>query len=197
MGTPATPPATVPRPSAGGSLATLVAKTGALKGQRFAVRTPVVNIGRADYNDIVLADESVSTAHAKLQRREGIWILVDLDSTNGSFVDGERIAGESPVPPGATLRLGDISLSFEPTDDAAGVQKGGATRLLEVVKPPAPAKPAPAKSAPPPAKAAPAKTAPKPVRPPAKAAQKKGKGCGANLIVFALGMSAFLYWLLA
>lgn len=184
------------RPSGAAALATLVSRSGALKGQRFPIRTPVVNIGRADYNDVVLADESVSTAHAKLQRREGIWVLVDLDSTNGTFVDGERVEGDAPVPPGATVRLGDVSLVFEPTDDDVGVQKGGGTRVLEVVKPaaappppaPAPAKPAPAKPAP--ARPAPAKRPPPP-------AAKKGKGCGASVVVFALGATAILYWLLA
>jgi pSer/pThr/pTyr-binding forkhead associated (FHA) protein len=200
-------PSTPARPSAATNLASFLARSGSLKGQRFAVKTPVVNIGRADYNDIVIADASVSTAHAKLQRREGVWVLVDLDSTNGTFLDGERVTGEAPVPPGATVRLGDVTLVFEPTDDAVGVQKGGGTRLLEVMKPAAPptaptpaTKPEPPKPAPP-AKAAPAKPAPRPApaRPSAKppVAQKKGKGCGASVVVFAIGASAFLYLLLA
>ena len=79
---------------------------------------PVVNIGRADYNDLVLPEPSVSTAHAKLQRREGVWVLQDLDSTNGSFVDGERVKGEAALAPGAVVRIGDVQLVFEPMDDA-------------------------------------------------------------------------------
>jgi hypothetical protein len=43
------------------------------QGNRLQVKVPVVNIGRAEYNDIVIPDESVSTMHAKLQRREEIW----------------------------------------------------------------------------------------------------------------------------
>src|SRR5207245_11182013 len=109
-----------PRPSRA-PLANFLVKSGALKGQRVVVKTPVVNIGRADYNDLVFPDESVSTTHAKLQRREGVWVLVDLDSTNGTFVDGERIKGEAPLAPGAGVRLGESALVFEPTDDAAGV----------------------------------------------------------------------------
>src|SRR5947199_34502 len=81
-----------------------------LGGQRLSVRTPVVNIGRADYNDLVVPDPSVSTSHAKLQRREGVWVLLDLDSTNGTFVDGERVKGEAPLAPGATVRFGDVQL---------------------------------------------------------------------------------------
>src|SRR5438876_734619 len=66
----------------------------------------------------------------KLPRREGVWVLVDLDSTNGTFVDGERVKGEAPLAPGATVRFGDVQLVFEPTDDALGVAKGGGTQVL-------------------------------------------------------------------
>src|SRR5205814_8961599 len=104
--------------------------SGAPTKQRFPVRTPVFNIGRADYNDIVLPDPSVSTAHAKLQRREGVWVVVDLDSTNGTFVDGERVKGESPLAPGALLRFGDMQLVFEPSDDARGMARGGGPEVL-------------------------------------------------------------------
>src|SRR5207248_11268843 len=73
---------------------TLFPYTTLFRSQRLSVKTPVVNIGRADYNDLVVPDPSVSTSHAKLQRREGVWVLVDLDSTNGTFVDGEQVRSE-------------------------------------------------------------------------------------------------------
>jgi pSer/pThr/pTyr-binding forkhead associated (FHA) protein len=185
-------------------MANFLVRAGALKGQRLVVKTPVVNIGRADYNDLVFPDESVSTTHAKLQRREGVWVLVDLDSTNGTFVDGDQIKGEVPLAPGANVRFGDVSLVFEPTDDAAGVAKGGGTRVMEVmtmVPPPAPKAPpppaAPPKApAPQPAKSAPApKPSPKPkARPPAAQRAKKKKGCGGSAAVLLLGFMGLLYW---
>jgi len=154
------------RPSQAGPLATLLVTGGALKGQRFPIKTPVINLGRADYNDLVLPDPSVSTAHAKLQRREGVWVLVDLDSTNGTFVDGERVAGETAIAPGASVRVGDVPLIFEPTDDALGVERGGGTAVLSsfavprttASAPPAPppAAPTPPPPAPPRSPAAPA-----------------------------------------
>ena len=61
---------TPPRRRRGGAARVAADSRRALKGKRLPVRAPVVNIGRADYNDIVLPDASVSTAHAKLQRRE-------------------------------------------------------------------------------------------------------------------------------
>ena len=180
-----------PRPSSA-PLASLLVRSGSLKGQRLPIRTPVVNIGRADYNDLVLPDESVSTTHAKLQRREGVWILVDLDSTNGTFVDGDQIKGEVPLAPGATVRFGEIATVFEPTDEGAAVAKGGGTRVMEVMT----MSPAPAK-APPPPKPAAAKPAPAKPKPGAKspvAQQKKGKGCGGSAAVLLLGVIGLVYW---
>jgi adenylate cyclase len=174
----------------------MLVRSGTLKGQRIQLRTPVINIGRADYNDVVLPDESVSTSHAKLQRREGVWILTDVESTNGTFVDGERVQGDAPLAPGAMVRFGDVQLVFEPTDDAMGVAKGGGTKMIEAFKAPAPkpAAPAPKAAAPAPA-APPAKPAPKrPVPPPV--AEKKGKGCGASAAVLLLGFVAVAYWIL-
>src|SRR2546425_6228774 len=203
-----------PRPS-GAPLASFLVRGGALKGQRLSVKTPVVNIGRADYNDLVLPDESVSTTHAKLQRREGVWVLVDLDSTNGTFIDGDQIKGEAPLAPGATVRLGDVSLVWEPTDDGVGVAKGGGTRVIEqmVMSPPpappaanlpptrpgpavpaAPAKPKPAAAKPAVAKPAPAKPKPGTKPPPPAPEQKKGKGWGGSAAVLLLGIIGLVYW---
>src|SRR5438445_7383843 len=216
----AVPPAS---PTAPAPLASFLARSGALVGQRLQVRTPVANIGRADYNDLVIPDPSVSTSHAKLQRREGVWVLVDLESTNGSWVDGERVKGDAPLAPGAMVRLGDVQLVFEPTDDALGVVKGGGTQILKTPhsiapSPAAPASPAPAAPAAPPAPPAASKAAPprprpaaaKPAAPksaaPSKrpAAQqppaKQGKGCGGSAAVILLagaGLVALLHRLLA
>ena len=208
-----TPPSPAARPASPLPLATFLVRVGTLAGRRLTVKTPVANLGRADYNDVVVPDPSVSTSHAKLQRREGVWVLVDLDSTNGTFVDGERVKGEAPLAPGAMVRLGDVQLVFEPSDDAVPAVKGGGTQVLRTphsVAPPAPAKPAspaappapPASPAPvrPPAAAGPKATAPPPRARPAAAkpapkrsvAQqppppKKGKGCGASAAVLVLG----------
>lgn len=179
-------------------------RTGPLKGQRYQIKTPVLNIGRADYNDLVIPDGSVSTSHAKLQRREGVWVLVDLESTNGTFVDGDKVSGETPLAPGAMVRFGDVQVVFEPTDDAMGTAKGGGTKVIEAFKPGAPkpaAAPAPApaptpapKALAPAPKAAPPAAVKRPIPPPVPA--KKGKGCGASAAMFILGGASLLYWML-
>lgn len=179
FGMPATPRPTAPVPSpaaaaaATGPLANFLVRSGLLKGQRLVIKTPVANIGRAEYNDLVVPDESVSTSHAKLQRREGVWVLVDLESTNGTYVDGERITTDAPIAPGSMVRFGDVQLVFEPTDDALGVAKGGGTKVLESFKPAAPAPaPPPAPPSPPPAPS-PAAAAPAPKAAPAPAPAPK------------------------
>ena len=121
---------TPPSPEAA-PLASFLFRTGDLKGRRLPIKVPVVNIGRGDYNDVLIVDPSVSTMHAKLQRREGIWILTDLGSTNGTFVEGERFTGETPLTPGTIVRFGDVAALFEPLDDKIPVARAPTTRLLE------------------------------------------------------------------
>jgi pSer/pThr/pTyr-binding forkhead associated (FHA) protein len=196
-------PAAAPARAAGAALASLLVRSGGLKGRRLVVRTPLANIGRADYNDLVLPDPSVSTAHAKLQRREGVWVLVDLDSTNGTFVDGERVKGEAPLAPGAVVRFGDVQAVFEPSDEGVAAGAGGRTQVLKTpqsLAAPAPPPPPAAAPAPPAAPAAPAPpAAPVPpvrrpaVRRPAARAQQppaKGKGCLGGLAALLLGGGA-------
>src|SRR5436189_1697149 len=198
-----------PRSAAGGSLASFLVRSGGLAGQRLSVKTPVVNIGRADYNDLVVPDPSVSTTHAKLQRREGVWVLVDLDSTNGTFVDGEQVKGDAPLAPGATVRLGDVQLVFEPSDDALSIVKGGGTQLLRTPHstalnaPPRPASPPSQPPAPPsrpppspplrPQPPTPSRPGPRPKRPAAQQPPpKKGKGCGGSAAALVVGGGAIV-----
>ncbi|MGA2382019.1 MAG: FHA domain-containing protein [Gemmatimonadales bacterium] len=134
------PPPVVPAPPpraaapAAPQLAKFLVRSGSMKGQRLFVKVPIVNIGRADYCDIVIPDDSVSSQHAKLTRREGIWVLTDLGSTNGTLVDGEKVEGDVPLAPGAFVRFGDVQLVFEPTDDAADMNAPKATRTISAVK---------------------------------------------------------------
>lgn len=113
-------------------IASILVRTGSLRGRRMPIRVPVVNVGRADFNDIVLAEPSVSTTHAKLQRRDGLWVISDLGSTNGTYVEGEPVTGETPLAPGTTIRFGDVAVLFEPHDDAPSGALAG-TRVIDRV----------------------------------------------------------------
>ena len=97
------------------SLATIeVLSDGPLKGARFPVERPVIHIGRSAENDVRIADDSVSGAHATLLRRGSVWHLIDLASTNGTFVDGRRIDGEAIIQGIAELRFGAVKVTFRP-----------------------------------------------------------------------------------
>jgi hypothetical protein len=68
--------------------------------------TTELTLGRHTRNDIVLLDPAVSRSHAELRYRDGRWIIRDLESKNGSFVNGVRV-GRSELRPGDVLMVGD------------------------------------------------------------------------------------------
>jgi pSer/pThr/pTyr-binding forkhead associated (FHA) protein len=177
---------TPPSPEAA-PLASLLFRSGDFKGRRLPIKVPVVNIGRGDYNDIVIADPSVSTMHAKLQRREAIWILSDLGSTNGTFVEGDRLSGETPLSPGTTLRFGDVIALFEPLDDKVPVARTGSTRLMGRLDPEALAA-GPREQV--------QKTRPRPPKRPLRMATPRTKGPSAALVTSLLILMAILVYLL-
>lgn len=108
-------------------LASLLVRSGAMKGDRLPIYASAVKIGRAEFNDVVLRDPSVGVTHAKLERRGVVWILTDLRSTSGTLVDDEPAAGEVAVGPGATIRFGDVALLFEPLDDGVPAEAASET----------------------------------------------------------------------
>jgi hypothetical protein len=67
-----------------------------------------ISIGRGEDNDVVIPHASVSRQHARLMRRDGGFELMDLNSTNGSYVDDRQVRGSAFLSAGTQLRLGDI-----------------------------------------------------------------------------------------
>ena len=116
-----TAPAAVHAPAAAPVLlATLeIINEGALKGTRFRLERPIAHIGRGPSNEVRLRDESVSGSHATLTRRGAQWVVLDLGSTNGTYVDGERISGERVLNGVAEIRFGGIKMVFRPIAGSA------------------------------------------------------------------------------
>ena len=75
--------------------------------------TPVT-VGRAAENDLVLEDdEFASVKHARIEpRRDGVW-LQDLESTNGTFVNGAKVTRPRKLSPGDVIRVGETDLRYE------------------------------------------------------------------------------------
>jgi pSer/pThr/pTyr-binding forkhead associated (FHA) protein len=80
--------------------------------QRTPIEGAVVQIGRAPGCDIVLDDRNVSRRHAEIRRRGPVVVLIDLDSTNGTIVNGRRVR-EHPLADGDRITLGNSRLTFE------------------------------------------------------------------------------------
>jgi len=97
-------------------LPAVVVTSGPETGRRVELDLEVA-IGRQD-TDLVVEDPEVSRRHAVLRRSDGSVIVEDLDSTNGTFVNGERIRSPIAVGPGDQIRVGQTTLEIEPDQRA-------------------------------------------------------------------------------
>ncbi len=153
-----------------------IVRTGPNAGKTFPLEATEVTVGRDTSNGIPINDAEVSRRHARLVWKASGYILEDLGSTNGSFVNGTRISGSIPLKPGDTVSFGEnIVLLYEALGDvnATVISTSKAARTVAPVsQPPAPA-PAPVYSGQVPAGPAPA----------APAAPKKGKSSRVVIIV--------------
>lgn len=81
-----------------------------------------INIGRASDNDIVVAHESMSGHHAQLKLVGNHYILVDLDSTNGTFLEGAPVS-QAPLQNGSKITFGRVEAEFE-AEESEGLDDG-------------------------------------------------------------------------
>jgi hypothetical protein len=84
------------------------------EGDEFPLNSAPVTVGRGGQNDLVLdGDEFASARHARIEARgDGVWVQ-DLDSTNGTYVNGARVMGAQRVNAGDVLRVGETDLVVE------------------------------------------------------------------------------------
>ena len=90
----------------------LVIVEGALTGTVLPLGTSPILIGRAPDSTIVLEDDFVSTRHAQLTPNGNHWIVEDLGSTNGTWIDRTRISSPTVLRPGTQLRIGRTSMEL-------------------------------------------------------------------------------------
>ncbi|QEO14493.1 FHA domain-containing protein [Agromyces intestinalis] len=84
----------------------LVITSGTKQGAEFPLGRDEITIGRSSDSAIIIRDDYTSTHHARLMLWNGQWMIQDLDSTNGTFLDGSRVTVPVPVPVGATVKVG-------------------------------------------------------------------------------------------
>lgn len=78
----------------------------------FALNKDCLLVGKAAENNIVLKDASVSSKHAKIFTKKNVWLLEDLNSTNGTFANGQQIKQATVLKRGDLLQFGLIQLVF-------------------------------------------------------------------------------------
>ncbi len=91
---------------------TLVVTAGPLTGTKITLGDQPILIGRADDSTLVLTDDFASSRHARLTNRGGQWYMEDLGSTNGTYLDQQRVQGPLLVGPGQPIRIGQTALEL-------------------------------------------------------------------------------------
>ncbi|MDP3971572.1 MAG: FHA domain-containing protein [Candidatus Nanopelagicales bacterium] len=90
----------------------LVVRQGSLAGTKLPLGTSPVTIGRSPDCTLSITDDYASGQHARLRPSEGRWIVEDLGSTNGTWIDRTRITGPTVLEVGAPLRIGQTVLEL-------------------------------------------------------------------------------------
>jgi hypothetical protein len=93
-------------------MAKLVILSQGLNGRTHELKVEKTTIGRVEDNSFQIAEPSVSSHHCEVLLRGNEVVIKDLNSTNGTFINDEKIS-ESVLKPGQTLRLGQIEMRLE------------------------------------------------------------------------------------
>src|ERR1700722_6553631 len=93
-------------------MAKLVVLTQSMAGRSVELTAERTTVGRVEENAFQIAEPSVSSRHCEILFRGSDIVVKDLNSTNGTFINGEKIS-EAVLKPGQTLRLGNIDLRLD------------------------------------------------------------------------------------
>ena len=112
-------------------MAYLMGMSGSVKGQKFEIRKDRMAIGRNQINDMVLTDEAVSSQHCYVARRGSSHVLHDLNSTNGTFLNFERITDEVELKSKQVIRIGSCEFIFnDDSGEGAGASTAAVTQVV-------------------------------------------------------------------
>jgi len=107
-------PARAPKPTKGrrGVPSTLVVTQGALAGTTVRLGDAPVTLGRSQESTIVLDDDYVSSRHARIYPRDGQWLVEDMGSTNGTYLERQKVTAPTPVKIGVPIRIGKTTVEL-------------------------------------------------------------------------------------
>ena len=90
----------------------LLVTGGQLSGTTLPLTEQQITIGRSNDATLVLNDDYASSRHARLFPQDGQWIVEDLGSTNGTYLDRQKVTQPTPVPTGVPIRIGKTVLEL-------------------------------------------------------------------------------------
>lgn len=90
----------------------LVITAGAKEGIEIPLSSQPLTIGRSSDSGLVIRDDYTSTHHARLMIMNDSWVIQDLDSTNGTFIDGSRVVVPTQVPLNTPIKIGTTSFEL-------------------------------------------------------------------------------------
>ena len=90
----------------------LLVTGGSLTGTSIGLADQQITIGRASDATLVLSDDYASSRHARLFPQDGQWVVEDLGSTNGTYLDRQKVTQPTPVPAGVPIRIGKTVLEL-------------------------------------------------------------------------------------
>ena len=90
----------------------LLVTAGSLAGTTLDLSEQQITNGRANDATLVLTDDYASSRHARLFPQDGQWIVEDLGSTNGTYLDRQKVTQPTPVPNGVPIRIGKTVLEL-------------------------------------------------------------------------------------
>ncbi|MBI3162709.1 MAG: FHA domain-containing protein [Chloroflexi bacterium] len=128
-----------------------VMRSGPTPGVTFPLEGDQLILGRDPSNHVAINDAEISRKHSRLSFQGGKYVLEDLGSTNGTFVNGQRLAGPVVLKPGDVISLGEqIVLMYDAVNLDPGATMASPRKSARVSPPPmqAPPPPAPAYAAP-------------------------------------------------
>src|SRR5207247_3983691 len=102
-------------------MAKLVVLSAGMTGRTHELKVEKTTIGRVEDNTFQIAEPSVSSHHCEVLLRGSDVVVKDLNSTNGTYINGEKVS-ESVLKPGQLLRLGQIEMRLETDAPASGAQ---------------------------------------------------------------------------
>ena len=166
-----------------------VMRSGPTPGVTFPLEGDQLTIGRDSTNGVAINDAEVSRKHARLMFQGGKYVLEDLGSTNGTFVNGQRLAGPIVLKSGDVISLGEqIVLMYDAIAADAGATVAVPRRAVQQAAPPPPIYSS-APSAPPPAAAS--YGAPPPA---AKKTNMMPVFIGVGVLLFICMCAGFFWW---